>query len=330
MSEKVVTLSIGGGGKQTSSFIKDIILKHFDNEIIDNLGDASYIKTGVSSAFTTDSFVVRPEFFNGGNIGKLSVCGTVNDLAVSGAKPLYLSFALVVAEGYSLDKLEQIVESAAIEAKKAGVKIVCGDTKVVERGGVDGVIINTCGVGDVVKKLNNYVNVKTGDKVIVTSDIARHGMAIMLERGQFGFNGDIKSDCACLNHMMSNIYEYNIKFSRDATRGGVAAVLNEIAEKSGKGFIIDEENIPLRQDVAELCETLGYDPLSVANEGAAVIIVSEEDAEKVLDALHKSDTGKNAKIIGSVTDDARVVLNTISGGKRVVDLPPGELLPRIC
>ena len=155
-------------------------------------------------------------------------------------------------------------------------------------------------------------------------------MAIMLERGQFGFNGDIKSDCACLNHMMSNIYEYNIKFSRDATRGGVAAVLNEIAEKSGKGFIIDEENIPLRQDVAELCETLGYDPLSVANEGAAVIIVSEEDAEKVLDALHKSDTGKNAKIIGSVTDDARVVLNTISGGKRVVDLPPGELLPRIC
>lgn len=330
MSEKIVTLSIGGGGKQTSSFIKDIILKHFGNEIIDNLGDASYIKTTEDTAFTTDSFVVRPEFFNGGNIGKLSVCGTVNDLSVSGAKPLYLSFALVVAEGYSLEKLEKIVESAALEAKNAGVQIVCGDTKVVERGGIDGVIINTCGVGKVIKKLNNYENVLEGDKVIVTSDIARHGMAIMLERGQFGFNGNIESDCACLNNMMDEIYGCNIKFSRDATRGGVAAVLNEIAEKSGKGFVIDEEKIPLRQDVAELCDTLGYDPLSVANEGAAVIVVSQEDADKVLEILKSTKTGKNACIIGQVVNENKVMLNTISGGKRLIDLPPGELLPRIC
>lgn len=330
MSEKIVTLSIGGGGKQTSSFIKDIILTHFNNDIIDNLGDASYVKTGTDTAMTTDSFVIRPEFFRGGNIGKLSICGTVNDLAVSGAKPLYLSFALVVAEGYSLDKLEKIVESAALEAKNAGVKIVCGDTKVVERGGIDGVIINTCGVGEIVKRLNDYNNVKAGDKVIITSDIARHGMSVMLERGQFGFNGNIESDCACLNHMMNDIYGCDIKFARDATRGGVAAVLNEIAEKSGKGFIIDEENIPLRQEVAELCDTLGYDPLSVANEGAAVIVVSDDDSQKVLDILHKSNTGKNAKIIGSVTDDNKVILNTISGGRRHIDLPPGELLPRIC
>ena len=330
MSEKIVTLSIGGGGKQTSSFIKDIILKHFGNEIIDNLGDASYIKTTEDTAFTTDSFVVRPEFFNGGNIGKLSVCGTFNDLSVSGAKPLYLSFALVVAEGYSLEKLEKIVESAALEAKNAGVQIVCGDTKVVERGGIDGVIINTCGVGKVIKKLNNYENVLEGDKVIVTSDIARHGMAIMLERGQFGFNGNIESDCACLNNMMDEIYGCNIKFSRDATRGGVAAVLNEIAEKSGKGFVIDEEKIPLRQDVAELCDTLGYDPLSVANEGAAVIVVSQEDVDKVLEILKSTKTGKNACIIGQVVNENKVMLNTISGGKRLIDLPPGELLPRIC
>ena len=330
MSEKIVTLSIGGGGKQTSSFIKDIILKHFDNNIIDNLGDASYIKTSENTAFTTDSFVIRPEFFNGGNIGKLSICGTVNDLSVSGAKPLYLSFALVVAEGYSLENLEKIVESAANEAKKVGVAIVCGDTKVVERGGIDGIIINTCGVGSIVKKLNNYESIKASDKVIITSDIARHGMAIMLERGQFGFNGNIESDCACLNHMMSKIYDYNIKFSRDATRGGVAAVLNEIAEKSGKGFIINEEDIPIRQEVAELCDTLGYDPLSVANEGAAVIIVGNDDCQKVLDTLKSTETGKNAKVIGEVVDDNKVMLNTISGGRRHIDLPPGELLPRIC
>ncbi len=330
MSEKIVTLSIGGGGKQTAGFIKDIILKHFDNDIISNLGDASHIKTDTSSAFTTDSFVIRPEFFKGGNIGKLSICGTVNDLAVSGAEPEYLSFALVVAEGYSLEKLEKIVESAALEAKKAGVKIVCGDTKVVERGGIDGVIINTCGVGKVIKNLNDYSHINTGDKVIVTSDIARHGMAVMLDRGQFGFSGNIESDCACLNHMMKAVYTYNVKFGRDATRGGVAAVLNEIAEKSGKGFLIDEENIPLRQDVAELCDTLGYDPLSVANEGAAVIIVSQEDCDNVMYTLSKTETGKNAKVIGVVTDENKVILNTISGGRRYIDLPPGELLPRIC
>lgn len=330
MDDKIVTLSIGGGGRQTSNFIKDIILKYFDNNILNNLGDASHIETSTNSAFTTDSFVIRPEFFNGGNIGKLSICGTVNDLAVSGAEPLYLSFALVVAEGYIYEKLEKIVQSAAEEAKKAGVKIVCGDTKVVERGGIDGVIINTCGVGRVIKNLNDFSAVKEGDKVIVTSDIARHGMAVMLERGQFGFAGSIASDCACLNNMMKAVYPYNVKFGRDATRGGLAAVLNEIAEQSGKGFLIDEEKIPLRQDVAELCDTLGFDPLSVANEGAAVIICGADDCYKVLAALKSVKEGERAAVIGEVTNDNKVVLNTISGGKRHIDLPPGELLPRIC
>lgn len=175
MDDKIVTLSIGGGGRQTANFIKDIILKYFDNDILNNLGDSSHIETSTNSAFTTDSFVIRPEFFSGGDIGKLSICGTVNDLAVSGAEPLYISFALVVVEGYSYEKLEKIVQSAAHEAKKAGVKVVCGDTKVVERGGIDGVIINTCGLGKVIKNLNDFSAVKAGDKVIVTSDIARHG-----------------------------------------------------------------------------------------------------------------------------------------------------------
>lgn len=167
MDDKIVTLSIGGGGRQTANFIKDIILKYFDNDILNNLGDSSHIETSTNSAFTTDSFVIRPEFFSGGDIGKLSICGTVNDLAVSGAEPLYISFALVVAEGYSYEKLEKIVHSAAHEAKKAGVKVVCGDTKVVERGGIDGVIINTCGLGKVIKNLNDFSAVKAGDKVIV-------------------------------------------------------------------------------------------------------------------------------------------------------------------
>lgn len=330
MKNNVVTLSMGGGGKQTSNFIKDTILKYFDNDILNNLGDSSYINVATDIAMTTDSFVIKPEFFNGGNIGKLSICGTVNDLAVSGAEPLYLSFSLIIAEGYSYEKLENIIKSASEEAKKSGVKIVCGDTKVVEYGGIDGIVINTCGIGKIVKKLNDFSSIKEDDKVIITSDIARHGMSIMLERGQFEFSGNIESDCTCLNNMMQSIYKYNIKFSRDATRGGLAAVLNEIAEKSGKGFVIDEENIPLRNDVTELCDVLGFDPLSVANEGVAVIICSNEDSIKVLNAIKSTKEGERAAIVGSVVNNNRVILNTTSGGKRYIDLPPGELLPRIC
>lgn len=330
MSDKIVTLSIGGGGKQTSNFIKDIILKHFDNNIIYNLGDASHVDTSSKSAFTTDSFVVRPEFFKGGNIGKLSICGTVNDLCVSGAIPKYLSFGLIVAEGYSLDKLEEIVKSAAYTAKEAGVQIVCGDTKVVNRESLEGVMINTAGIGEVVKDLNNFSSIKPGDKVIVTSDIARHGMAVMLDRGEFGFDGNIESDCACLNNMFEKVYPFKVKFARDATRGGLAAVLNEISEQASCGFLIEEENIPLRVDVMELCDTLGFDPLSVANEGAAVIIVDSSDAEKCLEEIKTENVGERAAIIGEVTDSKKVILNTISGGSRYIDMPPGELLPRIC
>lgn len=330
MYDKLVTLSLGGGGKQTADFIKNIILKNFSNDIIANMGDAAHIRTSSNSAFTTDSFVVKPAFFNGGNIGKLSICGTVNDLAVSGAIAQYLSFSLVVAEGYELSKLEEIIISAGREAEVAGVKIVCGDTKVVEKGGLDGVIINTAGVGSVVKNLNDFSKVREGDKIIITSDIARHGMAVMLGRGELGFVGNIKSDCGCLNKMFEKIYSYDIRFSRDATRGGLAAVLNEIAEKSGKGFLIDEAAIPIEKDVLELCETLGFEPLSVANEGAALVVASDGDCEKVIDIIRNDEMGARAAVIGSVTESGKVVMRTKIGGMRYVEMPPGELLPRIC
>ncbi|MBQ3033498.1 MAG: hydrogenase expression/formation protein HypE [Deferribacterales bacterium] len=330
MTDNLVSLSLGGGGKQTSDFIKNIILKNFSNDIIASMGDAARIYGAADMAFTTDSFVVKPDFFEGGNIGKLAVCGTVNDLAVSGAKAEYLSFAIVVAEGYPLDKLEQIIKSAAETANIAGVKIVCGDTKVVERGSLDGVILNTAGVGRIIRPLNDYSAVSVGDKVIVTSDIARHGISVMLARGELGFSGAIPSDCAPLNKMLENIYAFDVKFARDATRGGLAAVLNEISEKSGLGFIINETDIPLRSDVAELCEVLGLDPLSVANEGAAVLVVSQGDCSKVLDNLRQNPFGKNAAVIGSVSESGRVALKTEIGGTRYVDMPPGELLPRIC
>lgn len=330
MSEKLVTMSLGGGGKQTADFIKNVIIKNFSNDIISVMADAAHLGTSCRSAFTTDSFVVKPEFFNGGNIGKLAICGTVNDLAVSGAKPEYLSFAVIVAEGYSLEKLTEIIISAAETAKEAGVKIVCGDTKVVERGSLDGVILNTAGVGRVIKNLNDYSAVSAGDKVIITSDIARHGVSVLLARGELGFSGTVESDCAPLNKMLEKIYGFDVKFARDATRGGVAAVLNEIAEKSGFGFEINEEDLPMREDVAGLCEILGLDPLSVANEGAAVIVVSEKDCELVLDCLLQTHYGKRAAVVGTVTGSGKVILKTRAGGARYIDMPPGELLPRIC
>lgn len=339
MSE-YITLSVGGGGKDTNSFIKDIILKNFDNEILANMGDASILcledfksESGILS-YTTDSFVINPNFFNGGNIGKLSICGTVNDLAVSGAIPLYLTFALIIPEGYKLDDLKKIVESAAMEAKKAGVKIVAGDTKVVDRNSLDSVIINTSGVGRIVKNLNDFMQISESDDIILTSDIARHGMSIMLSRQDYGFQGEIESDCATLNRMLESVYKYDVKFMRDATRGGVAAVLNEIAEKTGLGFLVRESDLPLMENVSMVCDTLGFDPLTVANEGVAVIICNKSDSTKVISELQKFETGKNAAIIGKVMKDNeiknRVVLETFAGGRRLIDMPPGELLPRIC
>jgi hydrogenase expression/formation protein HypE len=327
---KRIRLAEGGGGSATNSFIKELFISRLGNEFSDKMPDAAHVPLTGMAAFTTDSFVVRPEFFNGGDIGKLAVCGTVNDLAVSGAVPLYLSLGIIIPEGYEADKLERVVDSIASAALEAGVKIVCGDTKVVEKGAADGLFINTSGIGSVVKDLTDFEAIKDGDSVILTSDIARHGMSVLLERGGLGFEGEISSDCAPLNKMLESVYEYDVHFCRDATRGGVAAVLNEIAEGCGKGFHIREDCLPIKKEVGNLCEILGFDPLSVANEGLAVIIVSSQDTPYILEKLKSYSAGSDASAIGFVNNEKRVILETVIGGKRVVDMPAGELLPRIC
>jgi len=324
-----VTMSIGSGGSASRSFVSEIIFSRLGNEYLNRASDAAILPTGLKTAFTTDSYVVRPEFFPGGNIGKIAVCGTINDLLVSGAKPLFLSFGLVMPEGYPVGDLERIIDSMANECKKAGVNIVCGDTKVVERGGVDGLIINTSGIGESLDNYTELNNICDGDVVILTSDVARHGMSVMLARGELGFDGEVKSDCACLVDIFKNIRGMDVKFARDATRGGVAAVLNEIAMDSGKGFLIKEKDIPMDENVGYLCDMLGFDPLAVANEGLAVIIVGEGDSEKVLETVRGSDNGSGAAIIGRV-EGKHVVLETLIGGRRHIEMPTGELLPRIC
>jgi len=286
-------------------------------------------------AFTTDSFVVNPIFFNGGNIGKLAVCGTVNDLAVSGAKPLYLTSAFIIEEGFSIKELEEIVKSMAEEANKAGVKIVAGDTKVVEKGSVDGIFINTSGIGRMYENVDiNCANARVGDVIIINGTLGDHGMTIMCERNKLGFEGDLKSDCACLNSLVNVMLEAypGVHVIRDATRGGVAAVLNEISEFSSVVIALEEKDLPLKEEVKGASEMLGLDPLYIANEGKLCAFIPKEYAEKVLDAMKRHPLGAEAKIIGCVTEELgkKVYLNTVVGGKRLVDMPSGIQLPRIC
>jgi hydrogenase expression/formation protein HypE len=324
-----VTMSVGSGGSASRSFVSDIIFSRLGNEHLLKASDAALLDTTSKTAFTTDSYVVRPEFFPGGNIGKIAVCGTMNDLLVSGAVPQYLSFGLIIPEGYPVADLERVIDSMAEECKKAGVNIVCGDTKVVDKGGCDGLMINTSGIGRSVKDYTDHGRIAEGDVVILTSDIARHGMSVMLARGELGFDGEVLSDCACLVDVFSAVADMDVKFARDATRGGVAAVLNEIAADGGKGFLIKETDLPMDENVGYLCDMLGFDPLAVANEGLAVIIISEKDAEKALENIKNCENGKRAAIVGRV-EGKGVVLETAIGGKRHIEMPAGELLPRIC
>jgi hydrogenase expression/formation protein HypE len=286
-------------------------------------------------AFTTDSFVVNPIFFNGGNIGKLAVCGTVNDIAVSGAKPLFLSSAFIIEEGFEISKLEEIVKAMAEEAEKAGVKIVAGDTKVVENGSADGIFINTSGIGIIRDDVNiKASNAMVGDVVIVNGTLGDHGITIMCERNGLGFDGDIQSDCASLNGLIDSMLEVSteIHVLRDATRGGVAAVLNEIAEASNVSIKLSEKSIPVKDEILGVCEFLGLDPLYIANEGKICAFVPEEYAAEVLEAMKKHPLGINSSIIGKVVEDSsnKVYIDTIVGGQRIVDMPSGQQLPRIC
>ncbi len=315
--------------------IKDLILKKLNNPILKELSDSALINCKNGIAFTTDSFVVNPLFFSGADIGKLAVCGTVNDLVMQAAVPKYFSLALIIEEGLDYNILEKIVDSISINARKAGVYFVTGDIKVVEKGACDKIFINTSGIGRVIdnKKLS-IKNIEPGDSVIITGQIAQHGLAVLAKRKELDLGFNIKSDCAALNDLIIPVLKKTeaIKFMRDPTRGGVATTLNEIVENSGLGIVIDEQDIPLSGKVRAACELLGIDPLYIANEGKAVLVVKKDGVKKVLNLLRKHLLGRDAQIIGTVVKrpKGRVILNTILGTQRIVDMLTSEPLPRIC
>ncbi len=333
-----ILLGHGSGGKLSHELIDKVFVKQFNNSILSVQTDSAILTVGQSElAFTTDSFVVDPIFFPGGNIGKLAVCGTVNDLAVSGASPLFISSAFIIEEGFSMDALVEISETMAVEAKKAGIEIVTGDTKVVNRGKCDKVFINTSGIGLLNKKhldISTGENISIGDKIIVNGSIGDHGMAILSARNELNLKANIESDCACLNHLIKDALEVSdeIKFMRDATRGGIATVLSELVKGKNYGLEIFEELVFVNENVRGICEMLGFDPFYVANEGKIIMVVGKNDADKVLAQMKKNQFGKDAAIIGEIIDKhhGKGWINTEIGGKRIIDMLSGEQLPRIC
>ncbi len=285
---------------------------------------------------STDSFVINPIFFEGGDIGKLAICGTINDICMSGAKPLYISVGFIIEEGLSIKELERIVKSMSKTAKEAGVKIVTGDTKVVERGNCEKIYINTTGIG-IIKENNNYLSgnkVKDGDVIIISGTLGDHGMCIMNERENLGFDINIKSDCCLLNKLIEDILSVsnNVRVLRDPTRGGLATTLNEIVEHSKISMEIKEEFIKVKPEVSAMCEILGMDPLFIANEGKVVVIVDEKDADNVLKVMKNNKVGRDSIILGKAIDDGKnkLYLKTNIGGRRIINMPEGEILVRIC
>ena len=338
MKTDKILLGHGSGGSLTHDLISSLFIKHFSNPILDVQGDSALLE--ISSweiSMTTDSFVVDPLFFPGGDIGKLAIAGTVNDIAVSGAMPQYLSAAFILEEGFPMADLERIVISMAAEAKKAGVRIVTGDTKVVERGKCDKVFINTTGIGMLEEKQEKSCSgcqVEIGDKVLINGAIGNHGMAIMAERNELKLSAKIKSDCACLNHMIARVLKAGIrvKFMRDATRGGLSTVLHELVDGSSFGMEIFESELKIDEEVQGICELLGFDPMYVANEGKVVMVVHKDDAQQALEILQSDEFGKDASIIGEIVEahSGKAYINTSIGGKRILDMLSGEQLPRIC
>ena len=331
-----ILLGHGGGGQLSSQLLESVFLPAFGNPILDRLGDQAILELpGGRVAFTTDSYVVTPTFFPGGDIGRLAVCGTVNDLAVGGARPLYIAAAFILEEGLAIAELRRVVESMRSAALEAGVSIVTGDTKVVGKGSGDKVYITTSGIGIVPAGVNISADrARPGDAVILSGTIGDHGLAIIAARQDLGLEGTLVSDTAPLNGLVARMLVAGgeVHALRDPTRGGLAATLCEIARASRVGVEIDEGRIPLREDVKGACEILGLDPLVVANEGKLVAFVGERDAAAVLDAMRAHPLGRDAVRIGTVTAEHPnlVVLRTGIGGTRVLDPPHGELLPRIC
>jgi hydrogenase expression/formation protein HypE len=332
-----IVMGHGGGGKLGNELVEHLFLPAFRNAALENLGDAAVFDLGSGRlAMSTDSFVVQPLFFPGGSIGALAVNGTVNDLAVSGAEPKFLSASFILEEGFPLAQLAAIVQEMAGAARTAGVQIVTGDTKVVERGHGDGCYINTAGVGVLRAGISvGPHRAEAGDAIIVSGTIGDHGMAIMSVREGLEFESQIRSDCAALNGMIANVLSAAggaVHAMRDPTRGGLASTLNEIAAASNVGMALDERAIPVRPDVRSACELLGLDPVYVANEGKAVFIVAPESADVVLSALQAHPLGREAARIGTVTADhpRMLVARTAMGANRVIAIPVGEQLPRIC
>ena len=333
-----VTLAHGGGGKAMRDLIEDVFTSVFepaDMEDQARLTSAALQNKGATLAFTTDGFVVDPIEFPGGDIGKIAVCGTVNDLAVGGAEPLWLSAAFIIEEGVEVSLLRRIAASMRAAADAAGVKIVTGDTKVVGKGSADKVFVTTSGVGVIPANRDlRAENVRPGDVAIVNGVLGDHGAAILAARGDMALSVEIPSDCQPLNSLMEAVVAAapNVRCARDATRGGLASALNEIADAAGVGIEIDETKLPMRNEVKGICEILGLDPLYLANEGTLVLFVPSEEAEQALAAMRSTDAGRGAVIVGEAVEKhpRRVVMNTLFGGGRIVDMLVGEQLPRIC
>ncbi len=335
MTDETILLAHGSGGKLSHDLVAKRFFPFLANPELDKMDDSAVLELSGRLAFTTDSYVVNPIFFPGGDIGKLAVCGTVNDLAMSGANPLYLSLSVVIEEGLPISDLERIMQSIKGTSEEAGVSIVTGDTKVVNQGQADKLFITTSGIGIVPPEVNiSGANAKPGDKVILSGTMGDHGIAIMSQREGLNFSVPVGSDCAPLGKLVSQIMQslLNVHCLRDPTRGGLSSTLNEFAQQSNVGIVIEEGKIPIKEGVRAACELLGLDPLYVANEGKLVSIVEPEYAGEIVDRMRESDYGKDAAVIGEVVSDhpGKVIMRTKLGPSRIIDMLSGELLPRIC
>ena len=335
-----IQLAHGSGGQAMQQLINSLFMEAFANPWLAEQEDqarldlAQLVAEGDRLAFSTDSYVIDPLFFPGGNIGKLAICGTANDVAVSGAIPRYLSCGFILEEGLPMETLKAVVTSMAETARAAGIAIVTGDTKVVQRGAVDKLFINTAGMGAIPANIHWGAQTLTaGDVLLVSGTLGDHGATILNLREQLGLDGELVSDCAVLTPLIQTLRDIpGVKALRDATRGGAAAVLNEIAGQAQIGIIVEEDKIPVRKEVRGFCNILGFDPLCLANEGKLIAFVNKNDTSKILDIMHKNKYGKDACIIGTTNDKAagEVALKTTIGGIRIIDMPAGEQIPRIC
>jgi len=332
----VIRLAHGSGGEASRSLIAFFVEKYLANPIIEGLEDSAVVRhKGSRIAFTTDSYVVSPIFFPGGDIGSLAINGTVNDLSMVGARPLALTLSLIIEEGFAFKDLERIIDSVSKAARRAGVEIVGGDTKVVERGSADGIFVNTAGLGVVGDGIEiSASGARPGDAVIISGSIGDHGVAVLSKREGLGFETIVESDTAPLNRLVEKMLGVTteIHAMRDPTRGGLATALNEIASRSGVRVTIDESCVPIRPEVQRACDMFGLDPFYVANEGKLVAFVPKAFADRMIEAMRMTDVGKEAAIIGEVEaeDTGLVILNTSVGGQRILSPLSGELLPRIC